>query len=117
MTFKNLDASTRKHMQDEVERDIREGTLYKSPRLSSRGILEYPNMLQMAVSSGDDRTLSESLRGFGILNTIEERKNQPGASRSQRFRLLHQRQWGRGNSIDFMHAGYAREPLQKESPQ
>ncbi len=36
MTFTNLDSGTRKHMQDEVEKDIREGNLYFARGSASR---------------------------------------------------------------------------------
>lgn len=78
MTFINLDATTRKHMQAEVEMDISMDKLYKSPRLSPEGVVHYPNLLRTAVSSGSDATFAHSLRQSGILNATEERKKPTG---------------------------------------
>jgi hypothetical protein len=78
MNFVDLDAMTRKYMQDEVELDVRESKLYPSRRLSPQGATEYPDLLRAAVTSGDDGTLASSLRKPGILNLMEERKKPTG---------------------------------------
>jgi hypothetical protein len=65
-------------MRDEVEQDIKDGTLYVSPRLSPRGAQKYPKLLGAAIASGNDGTLADSLRKLGILNATEERRKPTG---------------------------------------
>lgn len=78
MTLTNLDGSTRKHMLAEIDKDISEGTLYISPRLSPQGSADYPGLLRRAAETGDDCSLAAQIRAFGRMNSTEERKKPKG---------------------------------------
>jgi hypothetical protein len=67
----NLDATTRRHMVSEINRDIAARALYLSPRLSWSGQRDYPRLLLDAAETGDDASLAAQLRGGGRLNAIE----------------------------------------------
>jgi hypothetical protein len=68
--LRNLDDTTRTAMLSEVDRDIAAGpgptgVLYLSPRLSTQGISDYPELLRDAVQSGNDATLADALASHG----------------------------------------------------
>ena len=70
----NLDARTRGYMRAEFEDDLDRESLYFSPRLSERGLLDYPELLRAAIDSGNDVTLGNSLAFHGRLKETEERR-------------------------------------------
>jgi hypothetical protein len=76
--FENLDAQTRAYMLEELERDLREGTLYLSPRLTARGRADYPDLLRAALESSTEVSLAESLRTHRRLNALEPRTKRNG---------------------------------------
>jgi hypothetical protein len=67
----DLDDTTRRYMRAEVERDIAEGGLYPSPRLSPSGRADYPRLLLDAVDGGTPETLASELRRGARLTTHE----------------------------------------------
>jgi hypothetical protein len=71
MNLTNLDTTTRAHMRSEVEADISASSLYLSPRLSTVGIQDYPDLLLDAVTNGTPATLAAALRANGRLNVME----------------------------------------------
>jgi len=71
MYLVNLDATTRPHMIDEINRDIAGGTLYMSPRLSEAGRRDYPALLLDGAEHGDAGSLAAQLRIGGRLNATE----------------------------------------------
>ena len=73
----NLDEQTRQFMLDELQRDIADGTLYVSHRLSDRGQKDWPHLLQAAIEDGDDVSLADELRDEGRLNEFEPRRTGP----------------------------------------
>jgi len=71
----HLDAVTRPHMLNEVNRDIDNKTLYRSRRLTSVGHTEYPGLLKEAVSTHDDDWLAHKIRENGLLVFQETSSN------------------------------------------
>ena len=102
-----LNASARRFMLEEIRQDIAEGRLYMSPRLSPAGRSQYPDLLQIAASTGTDDTLASALRVPGLLNTTEERKKSKGGTTIAQVPSLLQRRWPRVSSTAFMHADCA----------
>jgi hypothetical protein len=78
--FKNLDERTREMMLDELERDIQAGAVYMSPRLSSRGELDYIGLLREAIQLHTESWLADQLRSSSRLNDSESRKTKTGVS-------------------------------------
>jgi hypothetical protein len=76
--FASLDARTREFMLAELEHDLREGTLYLSPRLSARGRADYADLLRAAIEAGDETTLAEGLRQRGRMKAREIRRKRNG---------------------------------------
>jgi hypothetical protein len=76
----NLDESTRQFMLEEIERDIEQGALYISPRLSATGRNDYPALLQETVKHHDDAWLANNLRLNGRMNIVEERRKPKGGT-------------------------------------
>lgn len=76
--LRNLDEGTRAAMLSEVERDVASGVLYLSPRLSPRGIEDYPELLREAVLGGDAGTLMAALSSNGRLLTHETARHPKG---------------------------------------
>jgi hypothetical protein len=70
MNFINLDSATRRFMVEEINNDIKVGTLYESPRLSPSGTQQYPELLRTAAQDGSDDSL--------WLNTTEQRRRPKG---------------------------------------
>jgi len=78
LQYTDLDEGTRRLMLEELELDIKEGRLYLSPRLSSKGAAEYPALLRSAIERGNDASLAQELRSGGRLNAPEQRKRPKG---------------------------------------
>lgn len=74
--FKNLTNETRRYMKDEVERDLKNNTLYISDRLSPAGKSAYPNLLLKSIENGNEATLANSL--LGEFNPTYLRRNPDG---------------------------------------
>jgi hypothetical protein len=79
----DLNEQTRQFMLEEIERDIANDKLYLSPRLSDRGLVDYPNLIREAARGYDDDWLAENLRGNGRLNTHEQRRTKSGVIMAQ----------------------------------
>ncbi len=80
LKLENLDAQTRNHMTAEIKADIATTKLYLSNRLSSRGRVDYAQLLQHAAEGHDDSWLANELRGNGRLNEMEERRKPKGGT-------------------------------------
>jgi hypothetical protein len=79
LTFHNLDDRTRQLMLEEMEYDIAHNQLHISPFLSGQGQRDYVNLLREAIQSGDDETLTKSLRAHRRINrTLPRRKPEGG---------------------------------------
>jgi hypothetical protein len=59
----DLDQATRRLMLEELDRDLAEGSLYHSKRLTETGRRDYSGLLREAILSGSDETLIEALSG------------------------------------------------------
>lgn len=74
LQYPDLDQTTRRYMLEELELDVKESRLYVSPRLSGKGVNDYPALLKSAIESGDDTSLAGELRRDGRLNATEQRR-------------------------------------------
>jgi len=72
MNFENLTEEVRQLMVDEIEMDISQEKLYPSPRLTSTGILQYPNLLT------DPNWLEGRLNMLGLIKAKEQRRSKNG---------------------------------------
>lgn len=63
--FENLDDRTRRLMIDEVDRDVAEGTLYESVRLTTEGASTWEPLFRAACQTGDEATLTSDLGAPG----------------------------------------------------
>jgi hypothetical protein len=78
LNYVNLDARVRQLMLDEVDLDIRTGTLFVSPRLSNTGLQNYVTLLREAMSAHDDSWLAEQFASHGRLSRTEPRRQPSG---------------------------------------
>jgi len=69
----DMDVRTRAHMTAELQRDVDEGRLYISPRLSAAGRRDYGALLETALRERDDTWLAAMLRIDGRLTVTETR--------------------------------------------
>ncbi len=74
----NLDQPTRRYMLDELDRDLSEGRLYLSPRLTSDGHQVWPALVREAIRGGSDSSLAARLRSEELMNATEERRAPKG---------------------------------------
>ena len=80
----NLDKMTRQYMTEELERDVKNGRLYLSPRLSEKGKKDYESLLRQAIRNGNDETLAQALRSDGRLMSIERKRKRSGGATNAR---------------------------------
>ena len=59
--YENLDERTRRLMLDEMNLDINDNKLNISPYFSGQGVHDFPNLLRLAIESGDDNSLAAAL--------------------------------------------------------
>jgi hypothetical protein len=74
----HLDERTRRLMLDEIDRDVNQGTLYISPRLSNTGQQNYLTLLKQAVIEHDDAWLADELRSHKRMRDTEQKKKPKG---------------------------------------
>ena len=77
LILQNLDPKTRRLMVDEVKRDVRNGTLYRSARLKPEAARRWAGLLEKAAELHDEVWLAKELRDRGCLESFE-RKPRPG---------------------------------------
>jgi hypothetical protein len=70
----------RPFMLSEIDRDITNGSLYASPRLSPDGTVVYPNLLRQAAEFHDDNWLATQLAAPGMLNSHVPRTTKTGTT-------------------------------------
>lgn len=63
--FENLDERTRRLMLDELDRDVSEGSLYESPRLTTAGAASWEALFRAACETGNDASLAAALGAPG----------------------------------------------------
>jgi len=78
LKYIDLDDRTRRLMVQEIDRDIKNGSLYLSARLSAVGQADYPALLREATRDHDDGWLEAELRKDGRLNATERRRTPDG---------------------------------------
>lgn len=78
--YENLDSTTRKFMQEEIQSDISSNKIYKSPRLNEQGEILWPSLLLEAAALGDDETLAAKLRYQKLLKERETRNSIHGVT-------------------------------------
>jgi len=71
-------SEARSAMLDELESDIRAGTLYLSARFNDHGRALYPELLREAIRSHDDSWLADRLRAEGCFEATETRQTKKG---------------------------------------
>lgn len=80
LSLADLTDGTRRYMVEEVDADIQEGTLYLSPRLTSDGLRQYPELLRDACARHDDDWLAGELQARGLMRLTEERRMKSGTT-------------------------------------
>lgn len=80
LRYDSLDASVRKQMVIELERDISDASIYISPRLTDSGVGEWPKLLREACELHDDSWIAVELRRRGLLRTEEQRRKPKGGT-------------------------------------
>lgn len=75
----DTDEVDRRFMLEELSRDMTEGRIYPSPRLSPTGTADFPGLLREAATEHDDTWLAGQLNSHGRLRTHEmsQRKGVP----------------------------------------
>ena len=72
MHFEELDELTRQYMLLEFE-DEESNNPYRSRKLSSSGLAEFPGLMRRAIKSGNEQTLTDSLLVSSYWNLIDRR--------------------------------------------
>ena len=68
LEYLNLTSTVRAHMMEELLRDIEDGSLYESRRLTDDGQQNWSCLLSEAIREHDDEWLAEQLRANDYLN-------------------------------------------------
>lgn len=68
--FEELDETTRRFMLEEFKAE-ESGTPYRSPSLSPRGVQAFPTLMEEAIRSGNEQTLSRALANPSYWNPDE----------------------------------------------
>jgi len=75
MELVDLDG-VRREMLDEFGRDVKENTLYRSPRLTEEGWPIFQELLLAAILEADGAWLAEQIRQLGLLRKYETRRRE-----------------------------------------
>src|SRR5262245_40886330 len=72
--FPDLDSRTREFMLDELKQDQQNQRLYLSPRLTAIARTRWPELLERAIRSGNERTLAISVRPLLVAEELRHSK-------------------------------------------
>ncbi|MFT9459473.1 MAG: hypothetical protein ABF611_07965 [Acetobacter orientalis] len=75
--YENLDVTTRKFMQEEIEKDTENSTIYIGSYLNEEGRILWPSLLLEAAKNGNDASLAAKLRNENLLKTQALRSGKP----------------------------------------
>ena len=78
LSFRNLDAETRKEMLVEIEAAIPANDLYFSKRFTDEGTTAWPSLLQEAAREHDDHWLAYQLEASGHIKGLEGSRTPTG---------------------------------------
>jgi hypothetical protein len=70
-SFEELDEETRRWMLIEFQDEENSGKPYRSPRLSEIGLANYPDIMEKAISNGNEEYLKEALSQQEYWNSAE----------------------------------------------
>lgn len=115
LQYENLDEETRRFMVDEIDMDVRDGTIYISNYLNPRGCDLWPRILREAAEHGTDESLAEAIIRDRCLKDRVERKKPKGGFTIAAVPVPLIRQWAKVSSIAITHAGFAGARLRKAS--
>lgn len=76
--YESLDSASRAAMVTELDRDLQNGSLYISPRLTDAGVHAWPDILREALTNHDDAWLAATLRGRALVRETEQRRKPKG---------------------------------------
>ena len=76
--YKNLDGECRNFMLEELKKDVSDGTLYISPRLTEIGLGNWKVILEEAIRSHDDVWLGNKMRAENYIKSQEQRRKPKG---------------------------------------
>jgi hypothetical protein len=78
LRYEDLDEQTRRFMIEEIDMDVRDGTIYISNYLNPRGCETWPHLLREAAQSGTDDSLAHAIRRDDCLKDRVERRKPKG---------------------------------------
>lgn len=76
--YEHLDSTVRQQMAAELDRDLHNGTLYISPRLTEAGAAQWPALLLNAINDQSDDWLANQLQRHGLIREFEQRAKPKG---------------------------------------
>lgn len=76
--FEALNASTRACMMSEYDKDVADGRVYYTDRLSAVGRGHYLRLLREAIERGSPDTFAAALDASNVFNETEERRTKSG---------------------------------------
>ena len=76
--YESLDTAVRGYMIQELERELANGTLYISPRLTEIGVKTWAEILREAFEQHDDVWIASILRSRGLMRIEEQRRKPKG---------------------------------------
>lgn len=79
LDYRNLDDRTREFMISEIDLDVVNQDMYISPRLTTVGKEDWPNLIRTAAQSHSDGWLADQLTGTGRIADTEKRKKKDGS--------------------------------------
>jgi hypothetical protein len=82
LRYENLDDETRKFMVEEIEMDIQSDKVYRSSYLTQSGQGAFPDLVLEAAKTGNDDTLTGSLRGKFNTTTMRRKPRAHGYYRA-----------------------------------
>ncbi|RPI16912.1 MAG: hypothetical protein EHM58_10905 [Ignavibacteriae bacterium] len=80
LSFRNLNGTTRQLMLDELNYDIKNDNLYVSNRLNSKGVVQYPKLLEKSFTEGTEFSLATELDENACFGATYQRKTKNGFS-------------------------------------
>ena len=78
LRYDSLDNKTVGFMLPELDRDLQDGSIYISPRLTPEGRERWPDLLRSAITDHGDDWLADTLADQGLLARTEQRRKKGG---------------------------------------
>jgi hypothetical protein len=117
LAYQNLDSVTRQYMLEEIDLDIKDGTIYISRFLNPVGCDRWPIILREAAATGSDESLAQAIVSDQCLHDRYEKRKPKGGTTWATVPYTAPQTMGEGEFNRYYARGLCRRAIDENVPQ